>query len=97
MAEPERQSVSPVASQPNSKKRKRTDEESTSARAPPSRIRGHLQTQSQSQSQSHTRTLAACDACRVSKTRCDAARPVCSKCVKRGRTCVYPDKDPSSM
>lgn len=46
---------------------------------------------------SHTRTVAACDACRVSKTRCDAARPECSKCVKRGRPCVYPDKDPSSV
>jgi Fungal Zn(2)-Cys(6) binuclear cluster domain len=45
----------------------------------------------------HTRTMAACDACRVSKTRCDAARPVCAKCLKRGRNCVYPDRDPTSM
>jgi hypothetical protein len=45
----------------------------------------------------HTRALAACEACRVSKTRCDSARPVCAKCSKRGLACVYPDKDPSSM
>ncbi|KEF60106.1 uncharacterized protein A1O9_04956 [Exophiala aquamarina CBS 119918] len=46
---------------------------------------------------SHTRTLAACEHCRISKTRCDSARPVCSKCAKRGVSCVYPDKDPSSI
>lgn len=46
---------------------------------------------------SHTRILAACDACRVSKTRCDSARPTCAKCAERGVGCHYPDKDPFSM
>ncbi|KAH7322572.1 hypothetical protein B0I35DRAFT_184175 [Stachybotrys elegans] len=46
---------------------------------------------------SHSRTMAACDACRVSKTRCDSARPSCGKCAKRGKPCVYPDKDPSTI
>ena len=45
----------------------------------------------------HTRVLTACDACRLSKTRCDSARPVCAKCIKRGVPCEYPDKDPLSM
>jgi hypothetical protein len=44
----------------------------------------------------HTRTVAACDACRASKTRCNSARPACAQCLKRGRACVYPDTDPSS-
>ncbi|KAL7941116.1 hypothetical protein V8C42DRAFT_335802 [Trichoderma barbatum] len=46
---------------------------------------------------SHTRILAACDACRVSKTRCDSARPTCAKCAERGLGCNYPDKDPFSI
>ncbi|KKP04309.1 hypothetical protein THAR02_03586 [Trichoderma harzianum] len=46
---------------------------------------------------SHTRILAACDACRVSKTRCDSARPTCAKCAERGVGCHYPDKDPFSI
>ncbi|KAL7816114.1 hypothetical protein V8C44DRAFT_324015 [Trichoderma aethiopicum] len=46
---------------------------------------------------SHTRILAACDACRVSKTRCDSARPTCAKCAERGLGCRYPDKDPFSI
>ncbi|EGR49689.1 uncharacterized protein TRIREDRAFT_121121 [Trichoderma reesei QM6a] len=46
---------------------------------------------------SHTRILAACDACRVSKTRCDSVRPTCAKCAERGLSCKYPDKDPFSI
>jgi hypothetical protein len=45
----------------------------------------------------HTRVLAACDECRISKTRCDSVRPVCAKCQKKGIPCVYPEKDPFSM
>ncbi|KAL2870934.1 uncharacterized protein BJX67DRAFT_210929 [Aspergillus lucknowensis] len=48
-------------------------------------------------SRKHTRVLTACDACRLSKTRCDSARPVCAKCVKRGVACVYPESDPLSI
>jgi hypothetical protein len=48
-------------------------------------------------SRTHTRVLAACDACRMSKTRCDSVRPVCAKCVQRGVACIYPDRDPFSM
>lgn len=85
MAETEAASP-PAPSAPNTKKRKRSgdDEQQTAQRAA-------------ANAAAHTRTMAACDACRVSKTRCDAARPVCAKCQKRGRTCVYPDKDPSTM
>lgn len=54
-------------------------------------------TTQQPPSRKHSRVLAACDACRISKTRCDSARPVCAKCVKRGIQCVYPDKDLFSM
>ncbi|KAL7783603.1 hypothetical protein V8C37DRAFT_397002 [Trichoderma ceciliae] len=46
---------------------------------------------------SHTRILAACEACRISKTRCDSARPTCAKCAERGLACNYPDKDPFSI
>lgn len=45
----------------------------------------------------HTRILAACDACRSSKTRCDSARPTCVKCRERGLACTYPERDPFSM
>ncbi|EED17953.1 conserved hypothetical protein [Talaromyces stipitatus ATCC 10500] len=45
----------------------------------------------------HTRVLAACDECRISKTRCDSVRPVCAKCLKKRVPCVYPDKDPFSI
>lgn len=49
------------------------------------------------QRQPRTRTLAACDACRTSKIRCDSTRPECANCTERGRPCVYPNNDPSSM
>lgn len=45
----------------------------------------------------HTRVLTACDACRLSKTRCDSARPVCAKCVQRGVACEYPETDAISV
>ncbi|KAL4940754.1 hypothetical protein BDV06DRAFT_15530 [Aspergillus oleicola] len=48
-------------------------------------------------SRKHTRVLTACDACRLSKTRCDSARPICAKCLKRGVACVYPESDPLSI
>ncbi|KAF1345878.1 hypothetical protein BDV97DRAFT_30132 [Delphinella strobiligena] len=32
---------------------------------------------------------AACDSCRVRKTRCDGVRPVCGKCIAKGIECVY--------
>ncbi|KAJ5817486.1 Glycoside hydrolase superfamily [Penicillium robsamsonii] len=41
----------------------------------------------------NTRVLTACDACRLSKTRCDSARPVCAKCIQRGVACEYPETD----
>ncbi|KAF7715298.1 Fungal Zn(2)-Cys(6) binuclear cluster domain-containing protein [Penicillium ucsense] len=45
----------------------------------------------------HTRVLTACHACRLSKTRCDSARPECAKCMQRGVACEYPDKDAISV
>ncbi|OQE12878.1 hypothetical protein PENFLA_c060G01747 [Penicillium flavigenum] len=45
----------------------------------------------------NTRVLTACDACRLSKTRCDSARPVCAKCVQRGVACEYPETDAISV
>ncbi|KIW55079.1 hypothetical protein PV05_07391 [Exophiala xenobiotica] len=44
-----------------------------------------------------TRNVAACDACRQSKTRCDNARPSCAKCATNGVRCIYSAKDPISM
>ncbi|CAP92980.1 Pc16g03100 [Penicillium rubens Wisconsin 54-1255] len=38
----------------------------------------------------NTRVLTACDACRLSKTRCDSARPVCAKCVQRDMILSWP-------
>lgn len=78
------QSISITPGDETNWKRKRSGEQSSNA----------SQTQTQ---QTHTRTQAACEACRISKTRCDATRPVCAKCAKRGRTCVYPGSDPFSM
>ncbi|KAL6822573.1 hypothetical protein J3E69DRAFT_337485 [Trichoderma sp. SZMC 28015] len=48
----------------------------------------------QLESPRHGRTTTACEACRLRKTRCDSARPACSKCVKRNIICEYPDTDP---
>jgi hypothetical protein len=45
----------------------------------------------------HSRVLTACDACRLSKTRCDSARPVCAKCIQRGVACEYPETDAISV
>lgn len=45
----------------------------------------------------NTRVLTACDACRLSKTRCDSARPVCAKCIQRGVACEYPETDAISV
>lgn len=59
--------------------------------------KGSIERPRVSQKQTYTRILTACDSCRTSKTRCDAARPECGKCVKRGRTCIYSETDPSTM
>ncbi|KAL4997911.1 hypothetical protein BDV10DRAFT_79575 [Aspergillus recurvatus] len=48
-------------------------------------------------SRKHTRVLTACEACRLSKTRCDSSRPCCGKCLRRGVACIYPESDPLSI
>ncbi|KAJ5454186.1 Glycoside hydrolasesuperfamily [Penicillium daleae] len=56
-----------------------------------------MDTSSTARPRKHTRVLTACDACRLSKTRCDSARPVCAKCIQRGVACEYPDTDAISV
>ncbi|CAI7643794.1 unnamed protein product [Penicillium manginii] len=56
-----------------------------------------MEASSTAQPRKHTRVLNACDACRLSKTRCDSARPVCAKCIQRGVACEYPQTDPISV
>ena len=36
----------------------------------------------------------SCEACKVSKRRCDVAFPACSRCVQRKIHCVYPGRQP---
>ncbi|CAI7622330.1 unnamed protein product [Penicillium pancosmium] len=61
--------------------------------SPPER----MEASSTAQPRKHTRVLNACNACRLSKTRCDSARPVCAKCIQRGVACEYPQTDPISV
>ncbi|KAJ3497561.1 hypothetical protein NLG97_g1803 [Lecanicillium saksenae] len=42
----------------------------------------------------HRRTRSGCFTCRSRRVKCDEARPICERCRKGGRDCVYPD--PSS-
>ncbi|KAK8130498.1 glycosyl hydrolase [Apiospora kogelbergensis] len=58
---------------------------------------GEEPTAPSTQRQPYTRAQTACDGCRISKTRCDATRPVCTECAKRGLACVYPKSDPFSI
>ncbi|KAI2462978.1 vegetative cell wall protein gp1 [Annulohypoxylon bovei var. microspora] len=41
------------------------------------------------------RAVAACQQCRIRKTKCDNARPVCGFCQKNQDQCIYPDGGPS--
>ncbi|KAJ5161269.1 hypothetical protein N7492_006661 [Penicillium capsulatum] len=44
--------------------------------------------------ESRTRAPTACQTCRLRKTRCNNARPVCSYCAQQGVDCVYPEASP---
>ncbi|KAI9732649.1 MAG: hypothetical protein M1834_003986 [Cirrosporium novae-zelandiae] len=39
----------------------------------------------------HRRTRSGCYTCRQRRVKCDEARPVCERCKKGGRECVYPE------
>ncbi|KAJ6789309.1 hypothetical protein PWT90_01049 [Aphanocladium album] len=39
----------------------------------------------------HRRTRSGCFTCRGRRVKCDEARPICERCRKGGRDCVYPD------
>ncbi|KAI0886968.1 vegetative cell wall protein gp1 [Annulohypoxylon maeteangense] len=41
------------------------------------------------------RAVAACQQCRIRKTKCDNARPVCGFCQKNQGQCIYPDGGPN--
>lgn len=41
------------------------------------------------------RAVAACQQCRIRKTKCDNVRPVCGFCQKNQGQCVYPDGGPN--
>lgn len=44
----------------------------------------------------HKRTRSGCFTCRSRRIKCDEARPVCDRCRKGNRDCVYPSPTPSS-
>ncbi|KAJ5396948.1 hypothetical protein N7509_005061 [Penicillium cosmopolitanum] len=41
--------------------------------------------------ESRTRAPTACQTCRLRKTRCDNARPICSYCAIQGVECIFPE------
>ncbi|KAM3531333.1 hypothetical protein NHJ13051_000901 [Beauveria bassiana] len=43
----------------------------------------------------HRRTRSGCFTCRGRRVKCDEARPICERCRKGGRDCVYPDPSTS--
>lgn len=43
----------------------------------------------------HRRTRSGCYTCRSRRVKCDEKRPICDRCQKGSRECVYPDPPPS--
>lgn len=43
----------------------------------------------------HRRTRSGCYKCRERRVKCDEARPVCERCKKGSRECVYPEPRPN--
>ncbi|EGX91188.1 C6 finger domain protein, putative [Cordyceps militaris CM01] len=43
----------------------------------------------------HRRTRSGCFTCRGRRVKCDETRPICERCRKGGRDCVYPDPSTS--
>lgn len=43
----------------------------------------------------HRRTRSGCFMCRSRRVKCDETRPVCDRCRKGHRECIYPDPPPS--
>ena len=44
----------------------------------------------------HRRSRKGCLVCRSRKVKCDETRPVCTRCIKAGRECKFPEDAPSS-
>ncbi|CAI7567106.1 unnamed protein product [Penicillium glandicola] len=44
----------------------------------------------------HKRTRSGCFTCRSRRIKCDESRPICERCRKGSRDCVYPSPTPSS-
>ncbi|KAH8592931.1 hypothetical protein B0O99DRAFT_689147 [Bisporella sp. PMI_857] len=44
----------------------------------------------------HRRTRSGCYTCRSRRVKCDEVHPICERCKKGGRECVYPDPSTSS-
>ncbi|KAI9865191.1 MAG: hypothetical protein M1813_002511 [Trichoglossum hirsutum] len=44
----------------------------------------------------HRRTRSGCFTCRTRRVKCDEIHPICDRCRKGGRDCVYPASGPSS-
>ncbi|TVY29510.1 putative transcriptional regulatory protein [Lachnellula hyalina] len=44
----------------------------------------------------HRRTRSGCYTCRSRRVKCDEAHPICERCRKGGRDCVYPEPSTSS-
>ncbi|ROT40709.1 hypothetical protein SODALDRAFT_271668 [Sodiomyces alkalinus F11] len=43
----------------------------------------------------HRRTRSGCFMCRSRRVKCDETRPICERCRKGNRECIYPDPPPS--
>ncbi|KAF1830038.1 hypothetical protein BDW02DRAFT_121907 [Decorospora gaudefroyi] len=43
----------------------------------------------------HRRTRSGCFTCRQRRVKCDEGRPVCERCAKGSRECIYPDSQSS--
>lgn len=44
----------------------------------------------------HRRTRSGCFTCRARRVKCDESRPICERCRKGKRDCLYPDPPPAS-
>ncbi|KAI3127603.1 transcriptional regulator family: Fungal Specific TF [Penicillium roqueforti] len=60
---------------------------------PPSHTTSHKQLSDQKK---HKRTRSGCFTCRSRRVKCDENRPVCERCRKGNRDCVYPSPTASS-
>lgn len=64
--------------------------------APTMRVAPSYQAVPLSDQKKHKRTRSGCFTCRSRRIKCDENRPVCERCRKGSRDCVYPSPSPSA-